>query len=245
MKLSGLYLAIVLAGSIISSWGKKAEEMKRTTRTSGKRPWTTLALPVRRAIAAPIPPTAIAAAVTRAIARSAPATPLSISAPKISPIARNQRAPNRPSAAVPARRPRTIAKRGIGAEKRRSVKPISMSTARAMPPLLPASISDCIIAPASMNWRKLWTGGKPGSSIAPPAPPVWIASRMVGKTMIGAISCGRRKVWRIERMPSARTTRALVARALMPRPAPARRSPRSPPRGGNRSSRRRRRRASV
>ena len=64
MKLSGLYSAIVFAGSIISSWGKKAEERKRTTRTSGKRPWTTLALPVRRAIAAPIPPTASAAAVT-------------------------------------------------------------------------------------------------------------------------------------------------------------------------------------
>ena len=27
--------------------------------------------------------------------------------------------------------------------------------------------------------------------------------------MIGAISCGRRKVWRIERMPSARTTRSV------------------------------------
>ena len=61
-------------------------------------------------------------------------------------------------------------------------------------PLLPASIIDCIIAPASMNWRKLCTGGKPGRLIAPPAPPVWIASRMVGKTTIGAISCGRRKV---------------------------------------------------
>src|SRR5680860_937861 len=86
-----------------------------------------------------------------------------------------------------------------------------MSTASAIPPLLPASISDCIIAPASMNWRKLCTGGKPGRSTAPPAPPVWIASSRVGKTMIGAISCGRRKVCRIERMPSARTTRRLVA----------------------------------
>ena len=91
------------------------------------------------------------------------------------------------------------------------MKPISMSTASAMPPLLPASISDCIIAPASMNWRKLCTGGKPGRSTAPPAPPVWIASSRVGKTTIGAISCGRRKVWRIERIPSARTTRRLVA----------------------------------
>ena len=96
------------------------------------------------------------------------------------------------------------------------MKPISMSTAKAMPPLLPASIIDCIIAPASMNWRKLWTGGKPGSSIPAPAPPVWTASSRVGKTTIGAISCGRRKVWRIERAPSARTTRALVARSLTP-----------------------------
>ena len=94
------------------------------------------------------------------------------------------------------------------------MKPISMSTAKAMPPLLPASIIDCIIAPASMNWRKLWTGGKPGSSTPAPAPPVWTASSRVGKTTIGEISCGRRKVWRIERAPSARTTRAVVARSL-------------------------------
>ena len=72
MKLSGLYSAIVFAGSIIRSCGKKAEERKRTTKTSGKSPWTTLALPVRRAIAAPIPPTAIAVAVTSTIAISAP-----------------------------------------------------------------------------------------------------------------------------------------------------------------------------
>ena len=90
MKLIGLYSAIVFAGSIIRSTGKKAEETKRTTRTSGKSPWTTLALPVRRAIAAPIPPTASAELVTRTIAIRAPQTPLSISAPKISPIARNQ-----------------------------------------------------------------------------------------------------------------------------------------------------------
>ena len=37
--------------------------------------------------------------------------------------------------------------------------------------------------------------------------------------MIGAISCGRRKVCRTERMPSARTTRRFVASALTPRPA--------------------------
>src|SRR4051812_37753155 len=91
-----------------------------------------------------------------------------------------------------------------------------MSTANAMPPLLPASISDCIIAPASMNWRKLWTGGKPGRVTAPPAPPVWIASSRGGEITIGAISCGRRKVWRIERMPSARTTLALTRIASNP-----------------------------
>src|SRR6478672_2564864 len=102
MKLSGLYWAIDLAGSIISSWGKKAEERKRTTRTSGKRPWTTLALPVRSAIAAPMPPTAIAEAVISAIASSAPGTPPSMWAPKISPIARNQREAKSPSAAVVA-----------------------------------------------------------------------------------------------------------------------------------------------
>ena len=62
MKLIGLYSAIVFAGSIISSPGKKAVERKRMTRTRGNSPWTTLALPVRRAIAAPIPPTASAEA---------------------------------------------------------------------------------------------------------------------------------------------------------------------------------------
>ena len=41
------------------------------------------------------------------------------------------------------------------------MKPVSISTARAIAPLLPARISDCIIAPASMNWRKLCTSGKP------------------------------------------------------------------------------------
>ena len=76
-------------------------------------------------------------------------------APKISAIARNQSAEKSPSAAVPASRPSTIAKRGIGAAKRRSVKPISMSTASAIPPLFAASIIACIIAPAIMNWRKL------------------------------------------------------------------------------------------
>ena len=100
------------------------------------------------------------------------------------------------------------------------MKPISMSTASAMPPLLPASISDCIIAPASMNWRKLCTGGKPGSSTALPAPPVWIASRIVGKTTIGAISCGRRKVWRIDLIPRALTTLALVRKFIAPSATP-------------------------
>ena len=55
MKLSGLYSATVAAGSSIRSSGKKAEERKRITKTSGNRPWTTEALPVRSAIAAPMP----------------------------------------------------------------------------------------------------------------------------------------------------------------------------------------------
>ena len=130
-----------------------------------------------------------------------------ICTPKMKPIARNQIAVNRPSAAVPASRPRTIAKRGIGAASRRSVKPISMSTASAIPPLLPASSVDWTIAPASMKARKLSTGGKPGRSTARPAPPLWIASSRVGKTISGAISCGRRKVCWTERVPSAATTR--------------------------------------
>ena len=51
----GLYLAIACAGSRMRSAGKKAEERKRITKTSGKSPWTTDALPVRSAIAAPMP----------------------------------------------------------------------------------------------------------------------------------------------------------------------------------------------
>ena len=46
MKLSGLYSAIEAAGSSIRFAGKKALERKRTTKTSGNRPWTTLALPL-------------------------------------------------------------------------------------------------------------------------------------------------------------------------------------------------------
>ena len=45
MKESGLYLAIVLAGSMSRSSGKNAVERKRTTKTSGKVPWTIDALP--------------------------------------------------------------------------------------------------------------------------------------------------------------------------------------------------------
>ena len=93
MKLSGLKVAIVFAGSTISSCGKNAVERKRTTKTSGKSPWTTLALPERRAIAATMPPIASAAAPASRSETSAPATPPSISAPKTRPIAMNQRAP--------------------------------------------------------------------------------------------------------------------------------------------------------
>ena len=73
---------------------------------------------------------------------------------------------------MPARRPNTIPKREIGAASSLSVKPISMSTASAIPPLFPASRVDWIIAPASMKSRKLFTGGKPGRCTAWPAPAV-------------------------------------------------------------------------
>ncbi len=114
---------------------------------------------------------------------------------------------------MPASRPPTIEKREIGAANSRSVNPISRSTASAIPPVLPASRHDWSIAPASMNERKLSTSGKPGRSTAPAAPPVWTASSRVGKTRIGATSCGRRNVCLTERAPSASTTRALSARA--------------------------------
>ena len=73
---------------------------------------------------------------------------------------------------VPARRPSTIPNREIGAANSRSVKPISMSTASAIPPLLPASRVAWIMAPASMKSRKLLTGGNSGRFTACPAPAV-------------------------------------------------------------------------
>src|SRR5512139_3180675 len=62
MKLSGLYCATQEAGSSIRLAGKKASERNRITKTSGKIPWTTLALFERSAIAAPIEPKARAEA---------------------------------------------------------------------------------------------------------------------------------------------------------------------------------------
>ena len=84
----------------------------------------------------------------------------------------NQRATIAPSIAVPASRPSTIAKREIGAAKSRSVKPISMSIASAIAPEFPASSTAWTTAPASMNARKLCTGGNWGRFTARPAPPV-------------------------------------------------------------------------
>ncbi len=93
-----------------------------------------------------------------------------------------------PSVAVAIRRPSTTENREIGAAYRRSVKPISMSIAKAIAPELPVIITDWTIAPASMNERKLATGGNPGRSTARPAPAVWIASSAVGKITSGAAS---------------------------------------------------------
>ena len=70
-----------MAGSTINSWGKKAVERKSTTKTIGKKPWTTLALPVRSAAAAPRPPSTIAESATNTTTRTAPIRPSSIGAP--------------------------------------------------------------------------------------------------------------------------------------------------------------------
>ena len=94
----------------------------------------------------------------------APGIPSSMRTPKISPTAMNQIAEKAPRAAVPASRPSTIAYRGMGAASRRSVNPISMSTASAIPPLLPARRVDWIIAPARMKSRNPSTCGNPESS---------------------------------------------------------------------------------
>ena len=239
MKLSGLYWAIVAAGPVSRSWGKNADDRNRITKTSGNSPCTTEARPVRSATAAPIPPKASPDRVTRSIITIAPGTPSLMCTPKISPMTRNQIPASAESAAVPASLPRTIPKREIGAASSRSVKPISMSTASAIPPLFPASRVDWIIAPASMKSRKLLTGGNPGRLTAWPAPAVWIASRIDGKTTIGASNCGRLNVCFTERAPSAPITRRSV-RVTRPRRS---RAPRA--RGDARSSRGTRRRASA
>src|SRR3954451_18882488 len=85
MKLSGLYCAIQAAGSSIRFAGKNASERNRITKTSGKIPWTTLALLVRSAIAAPIDPKASADVEVRTTIQIAAGIPSLISAPKISP----------------------------------------------------------------------------------------------------------------------------------------------------------------
>ena len=128
------------------------------------------------------------------------------------------------------------------------MKPISMSSASAIPPLTPASIVDWIIAPASWKSRKPWTCGKPGRSVARP----------------GAADVDREEQRREDedRREELRAPEGLLDRAraerrrpragwrrggsqrrrARPAPSPAS-SPR--PRGGGRSSRRRRRRASA
>ncbi len=65
--------------------GKKASERNRITKTRGKIPWTTLALLVRSAIAAPIAPNASAEAETSTMIQIAAGTPSWMEAPKISP----------------------------------------------------------------------------------------------------------------------------------------------------------------
>ena len=132
MKLSGLYSAIVAAGSSIRLVGKKARRGRGSRRPAGTAPGRPTPVPVRSAIAAPIAPKATAESGDEHDHQSAPRTPSSIGAPKISPIAMNQTAMSAPSTAVPASRPSTIAKREIGAASRRSVNPISMSTASAI-----------------------------------------------------------------------------------------------------------------
>ena len=85
MNETGLYSAIVAAGSSISVYGKNAELRNRITNTIGNSPCTTEALPERSAIAAPMPPNAIEASVTNTTMSRTPITPSSICAPKTRP----------------------------------------------------------------------------------------------------------------------------------------------------------------
>ena len=210
MKLSGLYLAIVAAGSSIRLAGKKAEDRNRITKTSGNRPWTTDAFPVRSATAAPIPPKATAESDTKTIITSAPGTPSSIR------VAEDQPDGDEPDRREGAedRRPGEPPEHDRIARDRRRQQPVRephLDVDRERDPAAvgrPAGV-DWIIAPARMKSRKLLTGGNPGRSTPRPAPPVWTASRRVGKMMIGEKSWGRRIVCLTERAPSAPITRRL------------------------------------
>ena len=65
------------------------------------------------------------------------------------------------------------------------MKPDSMSSASAIPPLTADSIVDWTIAPASSKSRKPATSGNAGMSVARPAPPTFTARKSDGKMMIG------------------------------------------------------------
>ena len=172
-------------------------------------PWTVEALRARRASMTPIAPKPVPATAPMRMTTSTPGAPAAMCAPKISPTAMNHTTCRQASVAVAARRPSTMATRGMGEATRRSKKPPSISRAIAMPDETPPSSSDCVIAAASWKSRKPCTAGKPGSVVVRCRPPTLTARNRLGKATSGARNCGRRNVLRRARRPRATTARVM------------------------------------
>ena len=175
---SGSSRAIVLAGCSSSSRGKKADDRNRITNTSGKMPCTTLALPAPSASAAPSAPNARRAQPDQQRATSDERRARRPGcARRRSGRSRGTRRPQqRPARGRrPAARARST-QREIGAAIRRSMKPISMSSASAMPAADAGQhrrLHHRARRAGSRGSRA--PAGTPGRSIARPAPPVLTA----------------------------------------------------------------------
>ena len=158
-----------------------------------------------------------------------------------------------PRTAVAESLPSTIAAREIGDDEQAvDEADLDVERERDARARRPRASSTASSSPASWKSRKPCTFGNAGRSIARPAPPVLTARKSVGKTMIGARNCGRRKACLIDRRLSAAIdTRVCCeprrSRGAAPRPGCSSGCSACslPPRGGGRSSPRRRRRASA
>ena len=138
IRLIGFQSAIVCAGSSSRLRGKYADERNRITNTSGKMPCATLGAPALRASAAPSAPNAIAfSADQHDHDQRHPPRRLRCARRRSSPIVEEPHARER--AQHRGRREPPEHERGARDRRanRRSMKPISMSSASAIAPLTP------------------------------------------------------------------------------------------------------------